>query len=112
MARVSLKGKERKALLEFVSRVKRSLGGNLASIRLYGSKARGEGKADSDIDVLVAVHRLSSNVKNQVIDAAFDINLEFGVFISPRVVPARIFSIQLWRMTPFVSNVVKEGIRL
>lgn len=112
MAKIRLKDKEREALLKFVSRVKRSLGGNLASIRLYGSKARGEGKIDSDIDVLVAVHRLSSGVKNQAIDAAFDVNLEFGVFISPRVVSTRIFSVQLWRMTPFVSNVVKEGIRL
>jgi len=109
---MSLRAKEKGALHEFVSKVKASLGRNLLSIRLFGSKARGDSTKGSDIDVVVIVTRLASDVKDQVFDIAFDVNLEFGVWISPRVVSARVFSTPLWRITPFARSIKKDGIRL
>ena len=112
MQKIRLKDKERKALLTFVTQVKQSLGRNIVSIRLFGSKVRGTSQPDSDIDVLVAVRQLSSKVKDAIIDIAFDVNLEFGVYISPRVVLGKIFTTRVWRITPFIKNVQKEGILL
>lgn len=112
MPKSKLNPQEEKALHDFVVRVRDILRKNLLNIRLFGSKVRGDFRKDSDIDVLVVVHRLSSEVKNRVIDIAFDINLEYGVYISPRVVPQRVFSARVWRITPFIRNIKKESISL
>lgn len=112
MTKMGLRYNEREALIQFVSKVRQSLGKNLAYIKLFGSKARRDSGKSSDIDVLVAVHHLSSGVKDRVIDAAFDVNLEYQVFISPRVVPVRVLSARVWRITPFVKNIKREGILL
>ncbi|OGW79757.1 MAG: hypothetical protein A3G33_01765 [Omnitrophica bacterium RIFCSPLOWO2_12_FULL_44_17] len=110
--KTSLKTKEKTALAEFVSKVKRSLGKDLVSLHLFGSKARSASQKGSDVDVLVVVSRFSADIKNAVIDIAFDVNLKFDVYISPRVVPARIFSARVWRITPFVQNIRRESIPL
>src|SRR5712671_3755779 len=40
---------------EFVRRLRRDLPANIIDVRLFGSKARGQTTAESDIDVLVVV---------------------------------------------------------
>lgn len=111
-AKVNLARKEKEALEKFVSLVRQSLGNNLTRVRLFGSKARGQAHRDADIDVIVGVRHLSGRVKDTVFDIAFDVNLEFDVFISPRVVPENIFFAHVWRIAPFVRNMEKEGIPL
>lgn len=44
---------ERRALDQFVERLKDELGDDLIAVWLYGSRARGERHEESDIDVLV-----------------------------------------------------------
>lgn len=107
-----LTAKEQKALQEFVSRVKTLTGKNLVSVRLFGSKARGDFRKYSDIDVLIVVHRSSWRLKNAIWDLAYDVNLEFDVYISPRVLPSRIFTARVWRFLPFIRNVRKESLPL
>ena len=54
----------------------------LVDFRLYGSKARGTADADSDIDVMIELEELTPTFYDKVFDAVFDINLQYGVFIS------------------------------
>jgi len=49
----SLTDGERAAVEHFVERVRESLGKDLDSIWLYGSKARGDAAEESDVDLLV-----------------------------------------------------------
>jgi predicted nucleotidyltransferase len=102
------------ALTEFVKRVRRDLSGNVVDLRLFGSEARGNATSESDIDVLVVVQPESERVAldDRVIDIAFDVNLAFGVYISPRVVTPGILNHPVWRETPFVRNVANESIPL
>ena|SRR3989337_2357445 len=84
-------------------------GEKLDSIILYGSRARGDERPDSDIDILIILKddfnyskmlRLSS-------DLAASLSLENDVVISRAFVSKEQFE---QRQTPFLMNVRREGI--
>jgi len=97
-----------------VKRLRHELPANVVDVRLFGSEARGEATPESDIDVLIVVEPESDRAKleDRAIDLAFDVNLEFGVYISPRVVTPGILNHPVWRETPFIRNVARESIPL
>jgi len=107
-----LNEKEILAIEEFRKLVKEALGPNLLSMRLFGSKARGDSQPDSDVDIFVEVAQTTPQVVNRVIDIAFDLGLSYGVYISPRIIPKSVWEHPVWRCTPFLKNVEKEGIPL
>ena len=102
------------AVEEFVSRIRQALSSNVVDVRLFGSEARGEATSESDIDALVVVQPDMDRVQfeDRIIDIAFDVNLDFGVYISPRVVTPEILNDPVWRETPFIKNVARESIPL
>ena len=104
----------RRALMEFVAHLRRALGANLVDVRLFGSEARGEATPESDIDVLVVVQPDEARIsfEDRIIDLAFDVNVEFGVYISPRVVTPGILSHPIWGATPFLANVRRDSVPL
>lgn len=107
-----LKKKELEAVKEFCTAVKKTLGNDLVSLRLFGSRARGKASRDSDIDVAVVVRRRNRRVWDKVVDAAFYVNLKWEVYISPRVIESQALRDPKWRVTGFVQNLKREGIPL
>lgn len=79
---------------------------------LYGSTARGTFREDSDIDVLVVLPDAAgspslSSRKIEITDSLYDVELEYGVTVSPLIVLKSMWE----RMTtPFTSNVELEGV--
>lgn len=110
--RVNLKATDAAALEEFVQKVRAVLGNNLIEVKLFGSKATGKDQPDSDIDVLVAVEKNGVEVEDKVFDIAFDTNLKHEVYISPRVIDRATLADPVWRITPFLKAIAKEGIPL
>lgn len=104
----------RLALSEFVTRVRQALSNSILDVRLFGSEARGEATSESDIDVLVIVQPDTARVplEDRIVDIAFDVNLQFGVYISPRVVTPGILNHPVWRETPFIKTVARESLPL
>lgn len=107
-----LKKKELEGIKDFCTGVRKTLGNNLVSLRLFGSKARGTADRDSDIDIAVVVRRRNPTVWDRVLDAAFYTNLKWEIYISPRVIESRVLKDPKWRVTGFVRNIEREGIAL
>ena len=84
-----------------------------ATVILYGSFARGDQKKTSDIDLIILLNKEEINREDEkrVKYPLYDIEFDTGRIISPLV-----FSRNDWntrhRITPFYSNVMKEGITL
>jgi predicted nucleotidyltransferase len=96
----------RLALEEFTSKAKHLLKDNLVDILVYGSVARGDEKADSDIDIIVVVKHHMFKTQMRLAALAFDILLETGEYISVQTMK----SADLKRDTIFMQNVRREAI--
>ena len=98
-----------------VGRVKAYLmnvyGDKIRQVILYGSYARGEATADSDIDVVVVVDDSLNpfEVRKSLSDFLFDMLLEEGELVSVLALPEGFFE---GYNSPFILNVKREGIRV
>jgi predicted nucleotidyltransferase len=72
-------------LLEFVQLLKEQFNGRVHTALLFGSKARGEGTPDSDLDVLIVVDSDDWRVHKQIRYLAADVCLEYSLNLTPRV---------------------------
>lgn len=117
-----IKGKEEAVLSDetknvieqFVTDVKSCLGSSVNSMIVFGSYARGDYNENSDIDILILVNLSETEIKkyeDQVIDYAFDLELEYGKCLSPIIKNQEIFD--YWSDTlPFYRNIKREGVRV
>ena len=83
-----------------------------AEIILYGSRARGDERADSDWDILVLTDypvdlKKERTFRNNLYDLELQTGEPFSIFV---------YSKNDWisrqKITPFYNNVIQEGIRL
>lgn len=100
------------ALKEFQQRISRLLGDCLHEMLLFGSKAEGKGAIDSDIDVLVLVQDRAMSMRHQIWDEAFEVNLKYGVYLSPRVISLSTYEHPIWRISPFIKQLREKGVAL
>ncbi len=86
IAVVPLSQPEKQALLKFASRLQRIYPHQILQVSLFGSKARGDSEADSDVDVLIIVNQDDRSLRRGIIDIASDLSLEYDILLSPRVI--------------------------
>ena len=102
----------RAAIAAYVRRVATDYAGEVLSITLYGSQARGEADAESDIDLFVAVRRATTAVRQALADLAWQIQFEHDVVISDVVRGADQLSRMQAERFPYYQNLEREGILL
>lgn len=96
------------ALKSLAARLRGIYGDQAPEMMLYGSQARGEARANSDVDVLLlfgAPVRASSEIR-RVSPLLADLNLEYGVLIS--ILPAHRKAFEQAEGA-FWTNVRREG---
>jgi predicted nucleotidyltransferase len=81
-----------------------------AKVYLYGSRARGDMKSDSDWDLLILLNKdkITSEVEKNVTHPLYDLEFEIGQVISPLVYAENEWNTK-HKVTPFYSNVMREG---
>ncbi len=109
---MKLTAKEKKALKEFKKELERKLRTNLVQMILFGSKARGDARKDSDIDVLVIVRRDSELTRQKVNNIRMDINQKYSyqLFISAKVMSKKEFNYYNSIPTLFAFFIKRDGI--
>ena len=81
-------------LCEFRNKTKSIMGDSLKQMILYGSYARGDYRDNSDMDIMVLTELTDDRIiqiEDEIFDAAYDIELKYGVPISVNIKNERHF---------------------
>jgi len=107
-----LRQNERAALLDYVARLREKFGDRVQHVILYGSRARGEGDTESDLDVLVVVDKGDYEFHKAVALESFEPSLQHSALISPLIWDEAHYEQQKqWRLL-FFRNLKQDGITL
>lgn len=98
---------EKIALEAFGRGLRARFGDRLKRVVLFGSRARGEGRDDSDLDVLVELDVPSREDRGAVLDLGADVGLEHHLVLSPLVVAPGALDGQ-----PIGARIATEGVAL
>jgi predicted nucleotidyltransferase len=103
---------EQAALTRFKAALQALLGDNLVSLRLFGSRARGEGTDESDLDVLVLVRESNPTVCRRIAEESLDIDLEYDTNLAPAILSVSEYEKNREYRTPFYKAIEREGLHL
>jgi len=89
-------------------------GSTLKNVILFGSYARGDYDAESDIDIMILVDMPAEKLaiyRKAIIVRLTDLDLEYGVFTSVKLQDLPTF--EKWKDTlPFYQKVLSEGVQI
>lgn len=109
---MKLNKKDNEALKKFRIKIEKLLPDKLIEIKLFGSKARGDARRESDLDVLVVISSGDWHIVDIVYEIATDILLETGVCVSPKVITKEEYNHLHNVGNLFLKNVIREGIAI
>jgi len=79
-------------------------------IRVFGSRARGDATAESDLDVLVVVDYLDHSIERYISDCAWEAGFPEDVIVMPILISMDTLKNSPMRESVFIKNVFREGI--
>jgi hypothetical protein len=107
-----LTAKERKAIQRAVQNLSAEFPQQVRFVALFGSKARGDFGPESDIDLLIISEKDDWKTRHEIRNPVIDVNLDYSLYISPRVIGwERFQSLQVLRPS-FLKNLCRDAIEL
>lgn len=108
-----LSEKEKRVVEEFKDKLLKRFKDKILLIKLFGSKARGDAKRGSDIDIMV-VYKGNGKTKNSLINMEWEIlkKYDYEVYISVILYGFKEYKYDYKIQTPFIYNVTNEGVIL
>ena len=106
----NLSEKDSQSLKYFSKRLKQSLPNQVAKLRLYGSKARGEAHRYSDTDVLIVLKCASQRNKNRVYDAKAETVQKYGAVLSAHIMSQKEYAYEKKLPSLFMQFIEREAI--
>ena len=103
---------DQQALDVFKKQIKSDFSVDKPELILFGSKARGDFKKHSDVDLLVVLKKATLKKKTQISNLATDLFFEFNANLSPHIYSKKEFQNLVQLQTPFTLMVKQEGIKL
>lgn len=100
--------RDRQILNEFSNRVRQHF--PEAKIWAFGSRARGDAQPDSDLDICVVVEALDRSSWHTISDLAWEVGFKYDVLIATVKYSRQQFEASPRMASPFVKNILKEGI--
>jgi predicted nucleotidyltransferase len=107
-----LTAKERQALTDFIARLKAVYVDQVRDVRLFGSKARGDFGAESDLDILIVVADDESQFRRAISRLGSEIDLEYGIVLSELTMSQARFDWHRRHRAPLYRNLVQESVSL
>lgn len=105
-----LKKEDCEAIKEFCALLHKGLGKKIRAIRLFGSKVKGNDTPDSDIDIFILLNENEMSLRDEILERALEVDLKYGVYISPRVFFPREMEDPVIKATPFISHLEEWSI--
>lgn len=112
MKTLNIPQKEKQVIFAFKKILEKSLGENLISLQLFGSKARSDFHKDSDTDIFLVVKEKNHRVEETVYNAVVDLMLKYGIYLSVKIFDHQEF-LRLNKIpSVFMQKIKEEAIKI
>jgi predicted nucleotidyltransferase len=102
----------RAVIADYVRRVAKDYANEVLSITLYGSQARGEASAESDIDLFIVVRHDTPALRQALADLAWQVQFEYDTVISDIIRNVEQLGRMQTKRFPYYQSIEREGILL
>lgn len=80
------------------------------SFKVFGSRARGDGARDSDMDIFIVVPELTNELDRKISSAAYEIGMDNDIVIATVVCTPADLDKPGFRGSPLLRAIEKEGV--
>ncbi len=81
-------------------------------VRVFGSRARGDAEAESDLDIFVQLESVTPPLRRQISETAWEVGFEMDRVISTLVATREQLEYGALGASPIIRRVMEEGVSI